>query len=493
VVDDKKNQPDYVCKSAREMLTDIQIVRDVSAGTRHLRDCARANLYLPPEPKEQPEAYAIRKSRALLFNAYERAKNTLVGMVFSGEPELAPDVPEVMRGIEAAEGQAKIEGQLEDCDLAGTHLFVFAKEFLTDAFEGHAFLYVDMPPALPSGSTLADERNQDRRPYLVKYKADQAVNWRLDSRGKLRQITFEECTTEDDGEYGEIEVKKYRVLRPGSWQLWKKVKDDAGKESVILESEGSTSPVKDIPVSICYTKKKKPLVSMPVMLDLAMTNLTHYAESSDYRIYLHIASRPLLWFKGRDKNKKVEAVGPYTIFDVSDTGQVAFAETTGAALGAARQDLKDLEDQMAMLGLSMLAEKVPNKTATEVSGDQTREMSELASAARSLKDALEQALKYWAQYLGLPSGGQVKIGVDDDDLTVTPQEIQAFDAMAGRVFSTETVREVIVNARRRVFPENYDKEEEKKRLEKESADAAASQELLGASFGRGFNAGGLPQ
>ncbi len=490
MADDKKNQPDYVSSAAAAQLPDLQIVRDISGGTRHLRFCANASQYLPPEPKEQPDAYAIRRSRAALFNAYERAVHGLVGMVFKNEPELSEDVPEVMAGTEGEDGAARIEGQLENCDLAGSHWAVFAKELFTDAFEGHAFLYVDMPPALPAGSTLADERATERRPYFVKYKKDQAVNWRLDARGRLQQITFEECSMEPDGEYGEQEVKRYRVLRPGSWQLYRKVKDEQQKETVILESEGTTS-LSQIPVSICYTKKVKLLISRPALLDLAIINLLHYSEGSDYRTYLHIASRPLLWFKGRDKSKKVEAVGPYTIFDVSDTGNVAFAETTGAALEAARNDLKDLEEHMSVLGLSMLKQKTAAKTATEERGDQVREVSELATAAQSLHDCLEAALGFWAQYLGLPSGGSVSLGVDGDDLTFSEQEIRAYGELAGTVLSKQTVREILKE--RGALPESYSEEDELKRLEKEGAAESVKQQAMGAAFGQGFDRGGFPQ
>lgn len=494
MADNKHNQPDFRCKAASDMLTDIEIVRDVSGGTRHLRDCKRSALYLPPEPAEQPSAYAIRKSKALLFNAFERALHSLVGMVFRKEPELSEDVPDVMRGTEGAEGTAETEGQLEDCDLAGTHWAVFAKELFTDALrDGHAFLMVDMPPALPAGSTLADEKASGRRPYWVKYKADQACNWRTDSRGRLTQITFEECTWEADGEYGEAEVYRYRVLRPGSWQLFKKVKDEkTGTDSVIPDPDnpGGKTSLKEIPVAVCYGRRLAPLVSKPPLLDLAMVNLAHYSESSDYRIYLHIASRPILWFKGRDTSKKTENVGPYTIFDVSDTGIVAFAETTGAALGAARTDLQDLEAYMSVLGLAMLKQNTPTKTATEERGDQVRELSELASAARSLHDCIEQALRFQAQYQGLPSGGSATLGVTDDDLTMTDQEMNAYNAMAGTVLSKKTVREVLKE--RGKLPETYSEEEEQKRLEAEGVEAAARQQ---ESFGNAllnFNRGGAP-
>lgn len=490
VTEQNKNQADYRSAAYMAMLPSIIRVRDVCAGTLHLR--SKSTAYLPQEPREDPQAYAIRLSKALLVNLTERAINGLVGLVFSTEPQLSDDVPVSMAGQEEAAAnpetgqpaQPEIEGQLENCDLAGTHWTVFAKELFSDALhDGHAFLMTDMPPALGEGATKADEMRAGRRPYWVKYKADQAINWRLDSRGRLAQITFEECSLEPDGEYGEKEVYRYRVLRPGSWELYRKAEQD-GRSVLFLESSGLTAPVTEIPVSVCYGKKKAPLISSPPMLDLAEVNLLHYQESSDYRIYLRIASRPLLWFRGRDLSKTVEVIGPYSVFDVAENGQAAFAETTGAALGAARQDLKDMEDYMGVLGLSMLTQQTPQKTATEERGDQVRELSELATAAQSLKDCLEQGLMFWAQYANEPTGGSVKLGVDIDDLTMTDQEMNAYNAMAGTVLSKQTVREIL--RERGKLPESYSEEAEAKRLADEAAMARANMPDIGQAFNRGF-------
>lgn len=493
------NRADYRSAANLEMAPKIQRVRDVCAGTLHLR--SKGTEYLPMEPREESAAYTIRLGKALLVNFTERAINSLVGLVFATDPELSEDVPLVMRGQEAVEGkpatetepaiaaQPEIEGQLENCDLAGTHWQVFTKELFTDALrDGHAFLMTDMPPALFEGATKADEIAMNRRPYWVKYKADQALNWRTDSRGRLTQITFEECSVEPDGEYGEMEVKRYRVLRPGSWELYRKITDQSGNDALILEDAGLTS-LAEIPVSAVYGRKCKPFISTPPMLDLSEVNILHYQESSDYRIYLRIASRPILWFRGRDKSKPVEVIGPYSIFDVGDNGEAKFAETTGAALGAARQDLKDMEEYMGLLGLQMLTQQAPEKTATEERGDQVRELSELATAAQSLHDCIEQGLMFWAEYLGEPTGGSVKLGVDVVDLTMSDQEMNAYNAMAGTVLSKQTVREILKE--RGKLSESYSEETEKARLAEESKAARENMPDLGRIFNAGAGLDGM--
>jgi hypothetical protein len=151
------------------------IMRDTCAGTLHLRD--QGSRYLPIEPAEDTRDFEIKRSRAIFFNAVERTLNGLVGMVFRKEPKFGDDVPEATRGREAAE--IAVEGHWENIDNAGAHGSVFCKEVFIDAMrDGHAAILVDMPPPLPEGATLTDERNAGRRPYWVSYRADQIINWR---------------------------------------------------------------------------------------------------------------------------------------------------------------------------------------------------------------------------------------------------------------------------------------------------------------------------
>jgi hypothetical protein len=193
VAEDLKNKPAYKCNAYRDMELGWKIVRDVSLGALHLREL-RAE-YLPFEPAEDFRDFSIRLARAIFFNAFERTLHGLAGMVFRKEPKLSKDVPEIIRGREAAETDqaeeigilrdvvfaltgvedatddevkrlarasgladryqkwkaenssqdvsAKVEGWAENIDLQGNHWTVFAKEVFTDALrDGHSFIYL---------------------------------------------------------------------------------------------------------------------------------------------------------------------------------------------------------------------------------------------------------------------------------------------------------------------------------------------------------------
>ncbi|MBK9316918.1 MAG: DUF4055 domain-containing protein [Acidobacteria bacterium] len=210
--------------------------------------------------------------------------------------------------------------------------------------------------------------------------------------------------------------------------------------------------------------------------------MAHYQKYSDYSVYLHLASRPILWFRGRDASRKIETIGPRTFFDVdSNNGHVAFAETTGASLGAAKEDLHHLEEQMAALGMSIIAGKKPEaNTATEELLDQVQEESDLAAAARSLKDGIELALGFHAAYLGYDSGGSINLGATMQELTLSPEEMRVWIESADNIFSRNTIYQIFRRAGK--LPEDFDAEAESQLVE---ADAEARAIRAEQMFNRG--------
>lgn len=482
---------------------------DVCEGTLKLRESGRA--YLPMESAEDSREFEIRRKRAIFFQATGRTKGGLVGMVFRKEPKLLEDVPLPIRGQEEAEGQAAIEGHWENIDNAGTHGAVFAKELFDHALrDGHAVIFVDMPPPLPPGATLADEKRSGRRPYWIEYKAEQIINWRTRNVGGktvLDLIVFRECTQESDGEYGQKEVTRYRVLRaPGaiysneltgavesyataSWELFEEVEGQDNNTELIRVGGGAIN-LPEIPVVPIYGKRTGYLTSQPPLIDVALINLAHYQKYSDFSIYLHLC-KPVLWFRGRDTNVKIEPIGPYTSFDVKENGTVEFAEPTGAALEACSADIKDLEARMAVLGLALVqgGNKEQATTATEEILDHVREDSDLATAARSLKDGLERALKFHAQYLdaSATTGGSVELGATIEELALPAQELTAYSNMvAAKQLSLETLWSVMARAGK--LPADFDAKKEREVIKKDAEDAM--DEAMRA-FERG-DVGGVP-
>jgi hypothetical protein len=97
----------------------------------------------------------------------------------------------------------------------------------------------------------------------------------------------------------------------------------------------------------------------------------------------------------------------------NENAKLSYVEHSGQALGAGREELKDLEFQMQTMGLQLLVPQPGGKTATGEIRDDVKENSPLAMMATALGDAIEQALEFMAQYAGLgEDGGSVVVNTD---------------------------------------------------------------------------------
>src|SRR5690554_1705728 len=107
------DDPGAVSLAYLSMQPAVEICRDVMGGTLVMR--AKGRAYLPQFPKEEDEQYAQRLGQAVLFNAFAKTVKSLTGMVFRKPIALGEDFPE------------PIKPHLENIDLAGRHVDVFAR------------------------------------------------------------------------------------------------------------------------------------------------------------------------------------------------------------------------------------------------------------------------------------------------------------------------------------------------------------------------------
>lgn len=464
-----KNSPAFVSASYTKQWPEMEFCQDVDKGTLHIR--SKRTSYLPQEHAEDREDYNVKLNRAILHPGFSQTKGALVGLVFKSEVKLEQDVPIEIHGIESDTENEAREGWKENIDNAGTCLNDFAKHAFDLALrDGHSFILVDMPPPLPPGATRADELAANRRPYWVVREKAQAINWRtevVNSVTRLAQITFKECSMEADGTFGEVEVTRYRVLRPGTWEIWREVKDGTDSHTIV-ESSGVTS-LKKIPVAVVYGKKTSFLESRPPLMELAQIVIQHYQKEADFNIYEHITSKPLLCERMGDPAKPIQAIGPYEFFRGTDPAyHVWFAEVTGAALGTCRETIRELEQRMALFGFSLLISKSSQRSATEAIQDDVAEKSPLQTAADSLKDALEQALMFTAAFIGKTSGGSVNLG-KLETLTMSPEMARViFDAIGSKI-THETGYKWLQTGK---LPENFDPAKEAADVQAQAQEAA---------------------
>jgi len=454
----------------------LKLVEDLRKGTHQLRQ--EHELYLPSFSKEERKNYERRWKQATLYPAFEETISMLVGKAFSKPPDLDEnDVPVEIVGTETE------KGFMENIDLQGTHFQVFAENYFKKAMRsGLCHLLVDSTP-MPAGAiTEAQKQAAGHRPYWVLYDALQVFAWRYDvvgGRPVLTQVRIKEEIQEDYGEFGTKKYEQIRVLEIGRYRIFRKVEGtwveikegEPGGGGAINGYDGQ--PLTYIPLVTLYTDEDNGfMTAVPQLLDLAYQNIRHFQKQSDYDNYMSVACFPVFCATGIPSDEQTDiALGPFTVCkSTSPDAKYFFAEHSGAALSAARQDLEDLKGDMAMHGMRLMLPRASGAqppTATAESIAEGKFVSQLQVAVLRLKDCLEQALEYTARWLGLGTGKGGSVKVDIKTVALSAADVDQLLKAAGSpqrpVLDVETVIEEL--KRRGFLDENVDAKEVMTRLE----------------------------
>jgi hypothetical protein len=453
--------------------------RALMGGTRAMREAGKT--YLPQEPAESDRAYQIRLRRSTLFNGYEKTVGDMSAKVFAKPIALGDDVP------------GELATWAENIDLAGRNLQVFGLHVLADAMQaGIGFLLVDMPTPLKAEDlgrepTLADEQKAGARPYLCHVRAEDLIGFKSETIAGVETVTqvrIRECVEEEDPDnpFEKRKVTQIRVLYPGGFEIWRQI-----EEQWRVVSSGATSLAK-ITIVPVYLNRTGFFQGSPPLQNLADLNVAHWQSASDQRNILHAARVPILFGSGIPEDAPPVQIGAAAMTRSSDPhAKLVFVEHSGAAIGAGRDDLKDLEAQMQALGLELVMPKSGSVTATGEALDAAAMNAPLAIMAQALQDALEAAFGLMAEYAGL-KGNADKLGGSltvNKDFGVSMRDAADLTALqsarnAGDITAETLLREF---KRRGVLSDEVDPETEVEKakddmplgfmLQKEAADAKA--------------------
>lgn len=469
-----ENQPNYRSGAYHRQQVALQTVRDVYAGTLRMR--ARGKSYLPQFALENEKSYTARVQQATLFNGFARTVRGLAGMVFRKDLVLGDDVPE------------RIAARRKNIDRAGQSLDVVARELLENMLvDGHVGLFVDRPQRPPGVTSILDEERSNLEPYWVVVPKEDILSWWTDaSTGQVRltRVAFRRFMSEPRGRFGEVEIEVVRnyFLAPAGvgWEVWRRetgmrwtilgerepLSASAGTASTEwrLAEEGTMTGIDEIPFMVGYAQRKGFLESDPPLLDLALENVLHWQVRSDRLNSLHIAGVPIAVFVGLQKPDQQIAVGPDMAVKLPLGGDAKYLEPQGSALGHMRDELADIEQRMAALGLSMLMRETRSAETAEAKRiEHSLEQVTLSSVASALEDLLNEALRLHARWLGLPDGGRVSVNRDFERQMLGPAMIAALSALVGEAkLSLRTLWEILVKGE--VLPAGFDPEEEAQRI-----------------------------
>ena len=433
-----------------DMIKGWEIMKAVTEGTEYLRENSEA--FLPLEPREDYDAYLARVNRSVFSPFTQRLIRAATGLVLRKPISLIGD-------------PYWTEMFKMDVDGCGSDLDEYARRLLMCSLTyGQSHILVDYPA--PSGArSLAEERAQDRRPYWIEIDPNNIYGWRLDREsnyGNLVQVRIAEKAVLPDGEFGEKIYDQMRVIEPGRYRVFRKketvedlYEDDgggyagdmsspAGAKDYELAESGNFS-LGEIPLVTIYSGKVENLVSKPPLLDIAYLNLAHFQRQADLIHSLHVASQPMLVMEGYDDQTKDLAISVNYAMATQPGNKIYYVEPASSAFDAQSAEIKELQMQMATLGISTLSQqKFVAESADARRLDRVDTNSMLAMVSMELEQKLQKAFNLSAQYVGIEPP-EVKISRDFDIERLIGQDITALTSLFDQqVIDREEFRDILV-------------------------------------------------
>jgi len=433
-----------------DMIKGWEIMKAVTEGTEYLRENSEA--FLPLEPREDYDAYLARVNRSVFSPFTQRLIRAATGLVLRKPISLIGD-------------PYWTDMFKMDVDGCGSDLDEYARRLLMCSLTyGQSHILVDYPA--PSGArSLAEERAQDRRPYWIEIDPNNIYGWRLDREsnyGNLVQVRIAEKAVLPDGEFGEKIYDQMRVIEPGRYRVFRKketvedlYEDDgggyagdmsspAGAKDYELAESGSFS-LGEIPLVTVYSGKVENLVSKPPLLDIAYLNLAHFQRQADLIHSLHVASQPMLVMEGYDDQTKDLAISVNYAMATQPGNKVYYVEPASSAFDAQSAEIKELQMQMATLGISTLSQqKFVAESADARRLDRVDTNSMLAMVSMELEQKLQKAFNLSAEYVGIEPP-EVKISRDFDIERLIGQDITALTSLFDQqVIDREEFRDILV-------------------------------------------------
>lgn len=377
-------------------------IRAVRAGTEALR--LAGEKYLPRELGESQASYKRRLARSFLTNYSDQTVRNL-----SSKPFTRPVVLKSDRYSELASQISKA------VDSRGTSLTGLSSTVFEDAlWQGTSFIAVDA--SVDSG-----------KPYAYHLSADNVLGFRMDEDDKLSEVRILEKATVADGDWGEKEIERVRVFRrEGEKVTWSLYEKTDGKElPVELDKPFAYKKIPLFPVHAVAVLPSGELFAPSPVKDLVLMNIQHFQESSDQSNILRVARVPVLFASGIAEDAVIAIGSEHAIKAVDAGANLRYVEHSGAAIGAGRDSLKDLEAKMQAFGGAMLENTGPVETATGRALKAGETNNRIAMIALNLASALEEAVACMA-YFNRVSEPDFVVDIETEyGLTVSQEKLTA--------------------------------------------------------------------
>ena len=304
---------------------------------------------------------------------------------------------------------------------------------------GRIGLLADYPDAKPGLS-----REQVRVLGLIStikpYRAESIINWKTEvvgGREILSLVVLKEEYSLDEDEFDQDTKIQYRKLCLIDGVYHQAVYRDDEIHIDYHTPRANGSVLKEIPFIIAGTYSNDPAVDDAALYDIAEINIGHFVNSASYEEGIDIHGQPMLHIDiGNTSSTEWEALNPDGVSvgarrGIVTTGGGSAQLLQAAANGAAYEAMKLKEAQMVSIGARLIESGGQAETAEAARIKHAGDNSVLANIVQNSSEAIQVALGWVNQFMGLSVEPVYIINQDFYDKSIDPQtiiaKIQLFD------------------------------------------------------------------
>lgn len=404
----------------RQMEEELCLIHDLVGGTATMRQAGAK--WLPREEGESWQAWRGRLNRTVLFNGIGRLIQVLSGNPFHQDLQLE-GAHDAIRALTA--------------NMDGRHMSLtdFARQLLYGLLmDGMVHIQVESPQ---SGG----------QPYFLIRRARALIGAVCDEDGQLASVRLKDHLIRKTSHYGEALLSRIHLYSRDHWECWHHGNGQMRAWQKVSEGRHDLG---DVPLVSVIANPTGFMTARPPLVDMAWLNLAHWQSASDQRHILHIARVPLLFGRGLQMAERGLEIGPNRLILSDDpSADLKFVEHSGAAIAAGRQDLVDLEDKMAVMGLDMIARRPVMATATGRAIDAAHCHASLDALLTSLQSGMMAAFVMAAKWMGLPRQAAGQLSISANRPFFGEIEQQARWLLDARAAGEITQSQFLAEARRR--------------------------------------------
>lgn len=245
-----------------------------------------------------------------------------------------------------------------------------------------------------------DDKGQ---PYISMYDSLSIINWKFGDVGGRRDakliVLQESHLKADQSKYGHESEVLYRELELADGQYEVRLLSESGKEVESFEPKMGAKRLNFIPFVFGGSLDNSPEIDDIPLYSMAKCAVKYYQLSADYYQSLYLTAHPQPYTIGAD-NVDLKVSGPMMLWVLPQGASCGFMEIQGNGIEKTKAEMDSQKNAAVEAGAKVL-DAGSNESGEARKARQNDQHSSLHTVVKAAAEAIEQACKYAALWLGL--------------------------------------------------------------------------------------------